>query len=288
MKLHFSVQNSVFETAEQRISYRLYRNRYSEKGRRLLLLHGAGVTGEDTWDYIVSNLKGWHEVLVPDMRGMGQTWDLDRRERRYQLEEVVGDQINLLDHLGWWAFDLGGYSFGGLVSMILKQLYPHRVHKQFLIESAMIDQSDSKLATANQLHYSTIARQVRYNNSPEQDLLEFLNRVSPNRIASPENDALSINKLNSRPRGFANALDAVVDTCQRIDRSNLLSEQGDISSFVGSLSVDTMHQFNRQLRDQLDSWHYHSISDCDHTLPFQKPKEIARLMDLDLEHYLRR
>ena len=56
MKAHFDCRTERFETQAQHISYRLYRNRYSAGGRRLLLLHGAGVAGEDTWDHLVNKI----------------------------------------------------------------------------------------------------------------------------------------------------------------------------------------------------------------------------------------
>ncbi|MEH6472934.1 MAG: alpha/beta hydrolase [Halopseudomonas sp.] len=286
MKPHFSVQTCVLNTAEQQISYRLYRNRYAEQGRRLLLLHGAGVAGEDTWDHVVHHLHGWHEVLVPDQRGMGLTQDLDGTERSYRVEEVVGDQLCLLDQLGWWAFDLGGYSFGGLVAMLLKQLHPHRVHKQYLLESALVDHSDVEQAIANRRRYSDIAQLLRDSDDPEASVMQFLQTVAPNRIASPRGDAISIARLGHRPLGFANALDAVTDASQRIDRAQLLADQGDVSSFVGGRSVEAMHQFNQQLAHQSPSWLCHRMRGCDHSLPFQKPRQIAKQMDQDLEHYL--
>ena len=286
MKAHFSVQTHQLETAEQRISYRLYRNRYAEQGRRLVLLHGAGVAGEDSWEHLVNHLQGWHEVLVPDLRGMGLTVGQDGCERGYRIEEVVADQICLLDQLGWWAFDLGGYSFGGLVCMLLKQAQPHRVHKQYLLESALVDRSDIDQAIAIRQRYSDIAQLLREGDDPEQSVLAFLQTVAPNRIASPRGDAISIARLGHRPQGFANALDAVTEASQRLDRAQLLADQGDLSSFVGGRSVEAMHLFNQQLTHQLDRWTYHPVRGCDHSLPFQKPRQLALQMDLDLADYL--
>ncbi|MEH6823603.1 MAG: alpha/beta hydrolase [Motiliproteus sp.] len=286
MKAHFSIQIEVLETAEQRISYRLYRNRYSGTGRRLLLLHGAGVAGEDTWGHLVNHLRGWCEVLVPDLRGMGLTRELDGCEREYQVEEVVADQIRLLDHLGWWAFDLGGYSFGGLVCMLLKQQQPHRVHKQYLLESALIDRRDIEEVIANRQRYSDIAQLLREADDPAVSVMQFLQAVAPNRIASPRGDAISVARLGHRPQGFANALDAVTSASQRLDRSRLFADQGDVSSFVGGRSPESMHLLNQQLLWQLAGWYYHPVRGCDHSLPFQKPRQIALQMSQDLQRYL--
>lgn len=286
MKAHFDCQISVLETADQHISYRLYRNRYSPPGRRLLLLHGAGVAGQDTWEHVVNHLHSWHEVLVPDQRGMGETFDLDRVEVVYRIEQVVADQIELLDQLGWWAFDLAGYSFGGLVGLLLKQQQPHRVYKQYLLESALIDRSNIDEAIARRQLYSDIALLLRGNDDSEPSVMQFLQTVSPNRIASERGDAMSIERLGRRPEGFANALDAVTESCRRISRPELLAAQGDVSSIVGSRTTEPMHAYNQQLAHQLDHWHYHSMRGCDHSLPFQKPRQIAKLMEQELDRYL--
>ena len=288
MKAHFSCELAQLGTPEQLISYRLYRNRYGGDGRRLVLLHGAGVAGQETWEMMVGRFHRWSEVLVPDLRGTGDTTDPDQSERAFTIEEVVGDLITLVDQLGWWAFDLGGYSFGGLVSLVLKQQQPHRVHKQFLIESALIDRSDIKEAIERRQLYSDIAAELRTSADPSEQILQFLATVSPRRIASPRGDAISIERLGRRPLGFANALDAVTDACQRLDRDALLASQGDISSLIGGRSAEPMHAYNRELEARLSGWHYHSVRGCDHSLPYQKPRQIAALLEQELDRYLQR
>lgn len=285
MKPHFSVTVDSVELPSQHLSYRLYRNRFKERGRRLLLLHGAGVAGEETWEPVVAHLHSWSEILVPDLRGMGQTRDPNDTELPFTIEQVADDVIQLLDQLEWWAFDLGGYSFGGLVSLLLKQQMPHRVHKQYLVESALVDRSDPDEALGRRLLYSEVASELRNSDDPAASIMAFLNLVSPRRIASPRGDAISLERLGRRPQGFANALDAVTEFGQRIDRTELLDQQGDISSFVGGRTAEPMHLYNQQLQQQLERWHYHSVRGCDHSLPYQKPRQLAGLFEQELERY---
>ncbi|RDE24769.1 alpha/beta hydrolase [Motiliproteus coralliicola] len=285
MKPHFSCTVDYLELSSQHLGYRLYRNRYKEQGRRLLLLHGAGVAGEETWEPVVAHLHSWSEVLVPDLRGMGQTRDPNDAEAPFTIEQVCGDLIQLLDQVEWWAFDLGGYSFGGLVSLLLKQQMPHRVHKQYLVESALVDRSDPQDALQRRRLYSEVASELRCSEDPAASIMAFLNLVSPRRIASPRGDAISLERLGRRPRGFANALDAVTEFGQRSDRAELLRSQGDISSFVGGRTAEPMHQYNQQLEHQFERWHYHSVRGCDHSLPYQKPRQLAALFEQELERY---
>ena len=123
-----------FEHAGHRIVYRIYSHPKVTTGRRLVLVHGAGVAGRYTWEALQHFLNGWSEILVPDLRGAGDTQSLDSKEHPFLVEELVADLQALLRHLGWARFDLGGYSLGGLISLLLKQNLRNQVEKQYLLE----------------------------------------------------------------------------------------------------------------------------------------------------------
>ncbi len=286
MKQHYQCHTARLETTEQSIGYRLYRNAYHPAERRLLLLHGAGVAGEDTWSHMIPFLEHWSEVLVPDLRGMGETRYADGNEYPCQAEEVLGDVISLLDHLGWWALDMAGYSFGGLLSMLLKAQYPVRVHKQFLLESALLDRASMAEVIALREQYSEAAELLKSGEDPERGIRLFLDTISPNRVPSPKSEQMIIERLGQRPLGFAYALDAVSDASKRLDRQALLEVQRHVSSFVGGRSVEPMHRYQHQLVQNRDDWRYHSVRGCDHSLPFQKPRQIARQINEDMALYL--
>ncbi len=286
MKAHFVVHLGRLEADHQTIRYRLYRNKYQENNRRLLLLHGAGVAGKDTWEHIITHLHSWHEVLVPDLRGMGETTDRDGVERPFTVEEVVEDQRQLLDHLGWWAFDLGGYSFGGLVGLLLKSICGARVHKQFFLESALLDRHSMADVVALRERYSEAAALLKTGVNIEQGVRLFMDTISPNRIPSPKAEQTTVERLSYRALGFANALDCVSEAARRLTREPLIAVQGDVSSFAGGRSVDALHEYQRHLAATVDNWSYESVRGCDHSLPFQKPRQIAKAMDAAMANYL--
>ncbi len=286
MKAHFISQPGWLETDRQMIRYRLYRNKYQENNRRLLLLHGAGVAGKDTWEHIVMHLHSWHEVLVPDLRGMGETTELDGVERPFTVEEVVEDQRQLLDHLGWWVFDLGGYSFGGLVGLLLKSTCGARVHKQFFLESALLDRHSMADVIELRDRYSEAAVMLKTGVDIEQGVRLFMDTISPNRIPSPKAEQTTVERLSSRALGFANALDCVSEAARRLERAPLLAVQGNVSSFAGGRSVEALHEYQRYLAATVDNWCYESVRGCDHSLPFQKPRQIAKAMDAAMANYL--
>lgn len=269
---------------DQSLCYRIYRNEQVPPGRRLLLIHGAGVAGVDTWHLLSAHLAHWHEILIPDLRGAGESCFPDGKEYAFRVEDLVHDMTALLDHLAWWQFDLGGYSLGGLVSMLLKQRYPDRIGKQYLLESAVLDRPDWHSTVQLRQRYSEAAVHLRDDNQ-ERGIVQFLDTISPNRRVSPQVEAVAVKRLARRPLGFAYALDSVTDAISRLDRDRLIAAQGDVSSFIGGLSVDLMHQLHKGMAEQLPNWHYFMVPGTDHSLPFQKPRQIAHSMNEEYERY---
>jgi len=269
---------------DQSLCYRIYRNEQARPGRRLLLIHGAGVAGTDTWHLLSAHLSHWHEILIPDLRGAGDSVFPDGNEYAFKVEELVNDMAALVDHLAWWQFDLGGYSLGGLVSMLLKQRYPDRVGKQYLLESAVLDRPDWHSTVQLRQRYSEAAVHLRDDNQ-ERGIVQFLDTISPNRRVSAQVEAVAVKRLARRPLGFAHALDSVTDASNRLDRDGLVAAQGDVSSYIGGLSVDLMHQLHQSMAEQLPNWHYFMVPGTDHSLPFQKPRQIARSMNEEYERY---
>lgn len=270
---------------DQRIVYRLYRNPNVTSSRRLVLLHGAGVAGQDTWEMLIQYTQQWDEILVPDLRGAGETQYLDGIEHPFTLIELVNDIAHLVDHLDWRVFDLGGYSLGGLVAMLLKERFADRVEKQFLLESALLDRTCLDETIRLRDRYSQAAEFLR-SQDQEQGIRQFLNTISPNRKTTSQADDLAVSRLARRPVGFSWSLDAVSQAIRQLDRSKLLAAQGDVTSFIGSQSVQMMHQLHLQLAEQMPNWHYIMVAGTDHSLPFQKPRQIARIMNDELLRYL--
>ncbi|UTW13538.1 alpha/beta fold hydrolase [Marinobacterium rhizophilum] len=285
MRHPFSVDRHCLKLADQHLSYRLYHNEAAVSDRKLVLLHGAGVAGLDTWHALTAFTRQWRWILVPDQRGMGDTHSPDQVEHPYGIQVLVADLVALVDHLGWQGFDLGGYSLGGLVAMLFKQQQSARVRKQYLLESAILDRPDWTSTVALRQRYSAAVGHLVGTNA-QQGVYQFLDAISPDRKIKPEAEKMMVSRLAARPKGFANALNAVTRAIGELDRDALVAAQGDVSSFIGGRSVDPMHQYHRQLAERLPNWHYFLVAGTDHSLPFQKPRQIAATMETELLRYL--
>lgn len=76
---------------------------------------------------------GWR-VVVPDMRGMGQT-DAPADYRAYDVPHIVGDLTGLLDHLGEIEAVFAGLDFGVFAIYDLAYSHPERVRAIIALEN---------------------------------------------------------------------------------------------------------------------------------------------------------
>ena len=284
MTEHYQCQTAAIDLADYRLFYRIYRNQHNPNGRKILMLHGAGVDGAFTWEPMLRHLSHWGTLLIPDLRGMGQSVPLpeDREESAFTVEQVVEDVRALLDYLGWFECDLAGYSFGGLIAMLLKQQRSSGFQKTYLLESALLERPDLNEMRDVRENYSIAAKMMREQTPEELGITYFLNLISPKRSKAIRVEHATVHRLKHRVLGLSYALDAVTDAVQRLDRAEILAVQGDVNSFVGGKSLDTVKACHQDISGQRDDWHYHEIGGTDHSLPFQKSSKIAEIIQRTL------
>lgn len=265
----------------QTVYYRLYRID-NAPSRRLLLLHGGGVAGGITWAGILSRLSQWDEILVPDLRGTGGTHYPDRQEHDFEAEEVVADLAALLDHLAWDRFDLGGYSYGGLVAMLLKATRPQSVDKTFLLEPALLGGIDDEESIRSHELILHAARRLQHPEYREEGLELFLDAIAPGRSRGSKNEEVMRQRLSHRPAGLACAIGCVSRAARRLDRRRLIAAQANVDSFVGARSRPGVYRLCQEIAAGRNDWRCHLIQGADHALPFQKPEAIAAIMNLSV------
>ena len=264
----------------QEVYYRLYRID-NTPSRRLLLLHGGGVAGKITWGGVLPHLKHWNEILVPDLRGTGKTRYPDHKEYGFEAEEVVADLAALLDYLAWEKFDLGGYSYGGLIAMLLKAARPAAVENTYLLEPALlVKMNDEESARSHEMILHA-AKRLRDLENIGEGLELFLDAISPQRIRGSKNEEIILHRLSHRPAGLASAIECVSRAAKQLDRTALIAVQANVSSFIGGRSHPDIYHRCREIAASRNDWTCHLIQGADHALPFQKPEVIAELMNAD-------
>lgn len=98
------------------------------KGEPLLLLHGLMVSGA-MFAPLVELLRDEFCMLIPDLRGHGRSGDLPGP---YDVVGMTADLDAVLDHAGFEACAVLGYSHGGAVAQQLVHTRPDRVRRLML------------------------------------------------------------------------------------------------------------------------------------------------------------
>jgi len=122
------------------------------KGKPLLLLHGHPET-HVTWHKITSNLADEYTVVLPDLRGYG---DSSRpsggaNHINYSFRAMALDQVEVMAQLGHKRFFMAGHDRGGRVAHRLCLDHPESVEKVSLLDIAptltMYSETSKEFAT---------------------------------------------------------------------------------------------------------------------------------------------
>lgn len=242
--------------------------------RRGLLLHGVGVAGEMTYGPMIPELSGFSEVLVPDLYGAGQAYS-----GPFELPELVTHLCHWLDELGWFELDLVGYSFGGLVAMLLKQAQPARFEKTVLIEPGLMERLSWSETLERRRQYSAVTQPLLAGEASTDGITAFLDLVSPQRSKHPRVERKVVARLAQNPTGLAYGLQAVSGAAESLDRPALLAAQRQVLSLVGGNTPAPAHALHQAQAKARTDWAYQAIPGCDHALPYQKPGPVAEAIN---------
>lgn len=121
-------------------------------GPVVALLHGYPFN-RSLWRVQAAALQANHRVIVPDLRGHGESAVVPGPST---MEQMAGDVAGLLDNLNIPQATIGGLSMGGYVALAFYRLFPLRVRA--LILAATRAQSDNDEAKRNREVQATKAR----------------------------------------------------------------------------------------------------------------------------------
>lgn len=121
------------------------------QGPPLLLLHGLTNTWR-VWRPYLRPLGAAHELIVPDLRGHGET---PNPAPTLTAPQVAADMFALLDALGLDRIQIAGYSFGGHVALRMAAMQPQRVDAIVVIGGA-----HRLIGSAKQYHEAAVRSEI--------------------------------------------------------------------------------------------------------------------------------
>jgi pimeloyl-ACP methyl ester carboxylesterase len=173
-------------------------------GKPLVLVHGYPLD-HTTWNEVVPLLKNDFDLILPDLRGFGQS---DVVELQYKIVDMAADINSLLDHLGIEKTAIAGHSMGGYVALAFVRAYVERTLGLGLVSSQAPNDSPER----KQGRYEAAAEVMKSGVKPVADSMSA--KLSPDeRVQAFVRDLIAA----QRPAGLAGALKAMAE---RVDSTS--------------------------------------------------------------------
>ena len=177
------------------------------KGSPLVLLHGYPLD-HHLWDAVVPLLKDTFDLIIPDLRGFGESTTVDTP---YTMYDFASDIAGLLDQLGVQKTAIAGHSMGGYVALAFARLYAERVSALALVSSQVLaDPPDRKHG-----RYKSAAEVA------EKGISGVVDTMTPKFTSNPEWQAFARQNMEAQqPAAYIGGLKAMAE---RVDATTLLS-----------------------------------------------------------------
>ncbi len=228
-----------------------------------MLLHGFPLD-HHTWDFVAPMLEGTFDLIMPDLRGFGESSTVDSQ---YTLDDFASDIAGLLDHLGIQKAAIAGHSMGGYIALAFTKLYPERVSGLGLVSTqTLADPPDRKEG-----RYKSAAEVA------EKGISSVVETMKPKFSPSEEyQNAVIAIMQRQQPAAFIGALKAMAE---RMDTSSMLANlkvpvvviHGDADSLV---SVDRA----REMKNALPSAHVVELKGVGHLPMMEAVQETAEAL----------
>jgi 3-oxoadipate enol-lactonase len=181
-------------------------------GTPLVLIHGFPLD-HSAWDGLVPHIEGQADVILPDLRGLGQS-GLEKSgapQGAYEVEDMAADIAGLLDALKIEKAVIVGHSMGGYVALAFARDYPQRLAGLGLIATQALADPDERKAG----RYAT-AEQVA-----AQGVQVVADAMSPKLTANPQQVPVIRELILRQPA--AGVIGALKAMAERPDSTGLLA-----------------------------------------------------------------
>jgi 3-oxoadipate enol-lactonase len=233
------------------------------RGEPLVLIHGYPLDGT-TWNEVASLLENDFDLIIPDLRGMGQS---DAVDKTYTVTNLASDIARLLDHLKFQKAFIAGHSMGGYVALAFARAYPARVRGLGMISSQVLadppDRKEGRYKTAADVAEKGIGVVVD----------SMTTKLSADaRIQSFVRDVMQ----RQKPAGVIGSLKAMAE---RLDSSDLLKTfKFPVVIVHGDADALIPVERGREMKAALPSAHYAELKGAGHMPMMESPQAVAEAL----------
>ena len=182
-------------------------------GRPIVLIHGYPFN-RSLWNEQVAALSTSYRVIVPDLRGFGES---ESSPPPATMNRMAQDVAQLMDHLEITRAVIGGLSMGGYVALAFYKQFPSRVRALILADTrARADTEEGKQTRAQQAEKALSEGMAGIADAMLPKLLTPETVSKRPEIVKRVRDMI----LKTKPEGAAAAL---LGMAQRDDQTELLS-----------------------------------------------------------------
>jgi len=235
------------------------------KGTPLVLLHGYPLD-HHLWDDVVPLLKDTFDLIIPDLRGFGESTTVDAK---YTMDDFASDVAGLLDQLGIQKAAIAGHSMGGYVALAFARLYPERMRGLALVSSQVLaDPSDRKEG-----RYKSAA------DVAEKGISGVVETMTSKFTSNPQWQAFARKTMEAQqPAAYIGALKAMAE---RVDATPLLSTMKYPVVLVhGDADALIPIERAREVKAAIPESHLVEISGAGHMPMCEAPNETAQALML--------
>jgi len=235
------------------------------KGSPLVLLHGYPLD-HHLWDEVVPLLKDTFDLIIPDLRGFGESTTV---ATPYTMDDLASDIVGLLNQIDIHKAAIAGHSMGGYVALAFARLYPERVSGLALVSSQVLaDPPDRKEG-----RYKSAAEVA------EKGIGAVVETMTSKFTSNPQWQAFARKNMEAQqPAAYIGTLKAMAE---RVDATPLLSTiKYPVVVVHGDADILIPIDRAREVKAALPDAHLVEIKNAGHMPMCEAPNETAQALML--------
>ena len=235
------------------------------RGEPLVLIHGYPLD-DTTLNEVTPLLETDFDLIIPDLRGMGQS---DAVDKTYAVADLASDIAGLLDHLKIQKTFIAGHSMGGYVALAFARSHPDRVRGIGMISSQVLPDSPER----KQGRYQT-AKDV------EEKGIGVVVDSMTTKLSADEHIQSFVREVMQRQK-LAGVIGSLKAMAERDDSSDLFkSFEFPVVIVHGDADALIPVERGREMKAALPSAHYLELKGAGHMPMMENPKEVGQALIL--------